>query len=202
MPATHPGKRGRKAEICHRLGVSRSPVADAVARLAAERLVNIVPEAGTFATRLSITDSREGAFIREAIKVAAVEPAAERITEDQLRDGRRNLRRQGAQVEDGDRQGFIAPDVQLHEGMASSTGFPRLAQVKQSGWLSGDRARLLIPPVEDRLQAALEERRAVLATSETRAALAARQALRHQLGQLLTWLAPLVRARPELFAAP
>ena len=197
-----PGDSIRKPEICDRLGVSRSPVADAVARLAADGLVDVIPQAGTFVTRLSMTDIREGAFIREAIEVAAAELVAERITEDQLRDLRRNLRLQEALVADGDRRGFMALDVQLHEMMLSFTGFPRLAQVAQTAWLSVERARQLILPVEGRLQATLEEHRAILAAFESHDPPAARLALRTHLHQLLTYLAPLERAHPELFATP
>lgn len=196
-----PGDSIRKPEICDRLGVSRSPVADAVARLAADGLVDVIPQAGTFVTRLSMTDIREGAFIREAIEVAAAEHVAERITEDQLRDLRRNLKLQEALVADDDRQGFMALDAQMHEMMLSFTGFPRLAQVAQTAWLSVDRARQLILPVEGRLHATLEEHRAILAAFEARDPQAARQALQRHLRQLLTYLAPLERDHPELFAA-
>eukprot|EP00611_Tribonema_gayanum_P013823 TRINITY_DN25040_c0_g1_i1.p1 TRINITY_DN25040_c0_g1~~TRINITY_DN25040_c0_g1_i1.p1 ORF type:complete len:123 (+),score=11.79 TRINITY_DN25040_c0_g1_i1:328-696(+) len=71
-----PGDSIRKPDICSRLGVSRSPVADAVAKLATDSLVDVIPQAGTFVTRLSMTDIREGAFIREAIEVAAAELVA------------------------------------------------------------------------------------------------------------------------------
>ncbi|MFN4203059.1 MAG: GntR family transcriptional regulator [Tabrizicola sp.] len=197
-----PGDSIRKPEICDRLGVSRSPVADAVARLAADGLVDIVPQAGTFVTRLSMTDIREGAFIREAIEVAAAELVAERITEDQLRDLRRNLRLQETLVADDDRQGFMALDGQLHQLMLSFTGFPHLAQVAQTAWLTVHRARQLILPVEGRLRATLEEHRAILAAFEARDPQAARLAVQHHLRQLLTYLQPLERAHPELFAAP
>ncbi len=63
-----PGEILRKPEICEALGVSRSPVADAVARLASEGLVDVVPQAGTFVARFSMEEIREGAFLREAIE--------------------------------------------------------------------------------------------------------------------------------------
>ncbi|WP_205914613.1 GntR family transcriptional regulator [Rhodobacter sp. SY28-1] len=197
-----PGDSIRKPEICDRLGVSRSPVADAVAKLASDGLVDVIPQAGTFVTRLSMTDIREGAFIREAIEVAAAELVAERITEDQLRDLRRNVKLQEALVADGDRQGFMALDAQFHELMLSYTGFPRLPQVSQTAWLSVHRARQLILPVEGRLAATLLEHRAILAAFEERDPDSARLAVQHHLRQLLTYLAPLERAHPELFAAP
>ncbi|MDP3196696.1 GntR family transcriptional regulator [Tabrizicola sp.] len=198
--AYRPGDIIRKPEICERLGVSRSPVADAVARLAADGLVDVIPQAGTFVTRLSMTDIREGAFIREAIEVAAAELVAEQITEDQLRDLRRNLKLQEALVADGDSQGFMTLDGQMHEMMLSFTGFPRLPQVSQTAWLSVHRARQLILPVEGRMQATLEEHRAILAAFEAHDPEAARLAVQHHLRQLLTYLQPLERAHPELFS--
>lgn len=197
-----PGDSIRKPDICDRLGVSRSPVADAVAKLASDGLVDVIPQAGTFVTRLSMTDIREGAFIREAIEVAAAELVAEQITEDQLRDLRRNLKLQETLVEDGDRQGFMLLDGQMHELLLSYTGFPRLPQVSQTAWLSVHRARQLILPVEGRLHTTLDEHRAILAAFEARDSAAARRAVQHHLRQLLTYLAPLERAHPELFAAP
>lgn len=200
--AFRPGDIIRKHEICDRLGVSRSPVADAVARLAADGLVDVVPQAGTFVTRLSMTDIREGSFIREAIEVAAAERVATLITEDQLRDLRRSLRMQEALVADGDQQGFMLLDGQMHEMMLSYTGFPRLPQVSQTAWLSVHRARQLILPVEGRLQATLDEHRAILAAFEAHDPQAARLAVQHHLRQLLTYLQPLERDHPELFSPP
>lgn len=198
--AYRPGDIIRKPEICDRLRVSRSPVADAVAKLASDGLVDVVPQAGTFVTRLSMTDIREGAFIREAIEVAAAEHVAPRITEDQLRDLRRSLKLQEALVADGDAQGFMALDGQMHEMMLSFTGFPRLPQVSQTAWLSVHRARQLILPVEGRLNTTLDEHRAILAAFEARDPQAARRAVQHHLRQLLTYLQPLERDHPELFS--
>ena len=199
--AFRPGDIIRKPEICDRLGVSRSPVADAVPRLASDGLVDVVPQAGTFVTRLSMTDIREGAFIREAIEVAAAELVAQMITEDQLRDLRRNLRMQEALAADGDRQGFMQLDGQMHDMILSYTGFPRLPQVSQTAWLSVNRARQLILPVEGRLQATLEEHRLILAAFEARDPQAARLAVQQHLRQLLIYLQPLEQNHPELFSA-
>jgi DNA-binding GntR family transcriptional regulator len=199
--AYRPGEIIRKPEICERLGVSRSPVADAVARLAAVGLVDVVPQAGTFVSRLSMTDIREGAFIREAIEVAAAELVAEKITEDQLRSLRRNLILQEALVADGDQKGFMLLDGQMHEMILSLTGFPRLPQVSQTAWLNVHRARQLILPVQGRLQSTMQEHRAILAAFEAHDPHVARNAVQQHLRQLLTYLQPLERDRPELFSS-
>ncbi|PLL12469.1 GntR family transcriptional regulator [Tabrizicola sp. TH137] len=197
--AYRPGEILRKPEICEALGVSRSPVADAVARLAAEGLVDVVPQAGTFVARFSMEEIREGAFLREAIEVAAIERVAETITEDQLTQLRRNITVQAALIADGDVPGFYQQDARMHELLLSFTGFRKLAQVSETAWLHVNRARQLILPVPGRIAATLEEHRAILAALEARDPEAARLATRAHLRQLITYLEPLERDRPDLF---
>jgi DNA-binding GntR family transcriptional regulator len=198
--AYRPGEILRKPEICEALGVSRSPVADAVARLAAEGLVDVVPQAGTFVARFSMAEIREGAFLREAIEVAAIERVAATITEEQLTQIRRSITVQGALVADGDIPGFYAMDAEMHELLLSFTGFRRIAQVSETAWLHVNRARQLVLPVPGRVTATLEEHRAILAALETRDPEAARRAVQAHLRQLITYLEPLERERPDLFA--
>lgn len=197
--AYRPGEILRKPEICDALGVSRSPVADAVARLAAEGLVDVVPQAGTFVARFSMQEIREGAFLREAIEVAAIEKVAAEISDAQLQLLRRNLTVQAALVADGDIPGFYAMDAAMHELLLSFTGFAKLAQVSETAWLHVNRARQLILPVPGRVQATLAEHQAILTALEARDPAAAREAIRAHLRQLITYLEPLERDRPDLF---
>lgn len=197
--AYRPGEMLRKPEICAALGVSRSPVSDAVARLQAEGLVDVVPQAGTFVARFSMQEIREGAFLREAIEVAAIERVATRITEDQLQQLRRNLDAQAALVKSGDHAGFYETDAAMHELLLSITGFPKLSLVAETAWLHVNRARQLILPVPGRIEATLAEHQAILAALEARDPVAARRAVQAHLRQLVTYLEPLERDRPDLF---
>ena len=194
-----PGEILRKPEICQVLGVSRSPVADAVARLAAEGLVDVVPQAGTFVARFSMEEIREGAFLREAIELHAIDRVARSITDDQLQLLRRNLTVQAALLADGDIPGFYQSDAAMHELILSFTGFRRLAQVSETAWLHVNRARQMILPVPGRVSQTLEEHRAIIAALEQRDPQAAKDATRAHLGQLIRHLEPLERDRPELF---
>lgn len=197
----NPGEILRKPEICAELGVSRSPVAEAVARLASEALVDVVPQAGTFVARFSMEEIREGAFLREALEVAAIDMVARSITEDQLVQLRRNLRVQEALIEDGDTAGFHQLDAQMHELILSFTGFRRLPTLSETAWVHVNRARQLVLPAPGRVQATLREHHAILAALEAHDHLAARAATQHHLRQLILVLEPLVQERPELFAA-
>lgn len=195
----HPGEILRKPEICAELGVSRSPVAEAVARLAAEALVDVVPQAGTFVARFSMEEIREGAFLREALEVAAVDLVAQSITEDQLVLLRRNLRVQEALIADGDTAGFYQLDSQMHELILCFTGFRRLSTLSETAWVHVNRARQLILPAPGRVQATLLEHQAIFAAIVARNPAAARAATRHHLRQLIPYLEPLVHERPDLF---
>lgn len=194
-----PGETLRKGEICEALGVSRSPVSEAIARLAAEGLVDVVPQAGTFVARFSMEEIREGAFLREAIEVAAVEEIAPRVTEETLVALRRNIRVQRALFEDADFNGFYKLDAEMHELLLAATGFRKLAQVAEVAWVHVNRARQLVLPVPGRVAETLSEHEAILAALEARDAEAARLAMRHHLRQLMTFLAPLEREHPDLF---
>ncbi|MDG2406441.1 MAG: GntR family transcriptional regulator, partial [Paracoccaceae bacterium] len=65
-----PGDHLRKSEICELLGISRSPVSEAISRLTQESLVDVVPQAGTYVARFSMDEIQEGTFVREAIELA------------------------------------------------------------------------------------------------------------------------------------
>lgn len=197
--AFSPGEILRKPEICAALGVSRSPVAEAVARLATEHLVRVVPQAGTFVARLSMGELREGAFLRQALEMAAVERVAETITAEQVIELRRNLRIQAAHVADHDFAGFHQSDAAMHDLVLSYTGFSRLSALADSAWLHVSRARRLLLPSPGRVELALAEHHQIVAALEAHDIAAARLATQHHLSQLMALLEPLAAAQPDLF---
>lgn len=196
-----PGQMLRKGMICAQLGISRSPVAEAVTRLAAEGLVDVVPQAGTFVARFSWDEIREGAFLREALELAAVERVAETITEEQLRLLRRNLTIQEALVADGDIDGFYRLDGEMHALILAFTGFRRIGQIAETSWLQVNRARRLVLPNPGRVGDTLAEHGRIVDALAARDPVAARAATRDHLRQLIHRLEPLEAAHPELFEA-
>jgi DNA-binding GntR family transcriptional regulator len=197
--AYRPGEIMRKSEICNALGVSRSPVSEAIAMLASEGLVDVVPQAGTFVSHFSMDEIREGAFLREALELAAVELVAETVTDAQLVLLRRNMRVQYALVEDGDIDGFYQLDAELHALIMSFTGFRRLSQLAGTSWVQVDRARHLNLPSPGRLQETVQEHQRIVDAIAARNPADARTATQHHLSQLIKYIEPLETERPELF---
>src|ERR1700712_4906511 len=86
-----PGRRLSENQLADLIGVSRTPVRDALARLRDERLVAIVPQLGTFVTYIDEQAIADAHFVREALEVGAIRIAARDADPDQLEDLHRNL---------------------------------------------------------------------------------------------------------------
>jgi len=194
-----PGQIMRKRDICQQLGISRSPVSEAVTRLAADGLVDVVPQAGTFVARFSMAEIREGAFLREALELAAVERVATTITDEQIKLLKRNLRVQQALVDDLDIKGFYECDTEMHNLILGFTNYRRLAAMAETSWLQVNRARQLVLPHPKRIADTLAEHNAIVAALEAHDPQAAREATKDHLQQLLLNLEVLERDRPNLF---
>ncbi len=194
-----PGEIIRKHDICNALGVSRSPVSEALAKLRNEGLVEVVPQSGTFVSRFSLQDIKEGAFLREAIELACIEILASNISEQQLMDLNRNLKLQKVLAESDDYRGFYQLDAKMHGMIMDFTGYKNLAKVTKTGWVQVDRARQLLLPVDGRLKKAFQEHRAVIKALEQNDVALAREKMRTHLNQLILLLTPLEKKHPHLF---
>lgn len=79
-----PGERLQIQDIAVKLGVSLTPVRQAIQRLATEGLIEIQPRSGTYVASLSVSDIEETFDIRCALECLAAEKAVDRITDTEL----------------------------------------------------------------------------------------------------------------------
>jgi DNA-binding GntR family transcriptional regulator len=78
--AIKPGQSIDEDRIGRELGIGRTPVREAIKRLALEKLVNVYPRRGTFASDINITDLSDISDIRAALESHAAGRAAQRLT--------------------------------------------------------------------------------------------------------------------------
>lgn len=197
-----PGAVLRKGALCDQLGVSRSPVAEALGRLSSDGLVDIIPQSATRVSQFFLPELLEENFLREAVEVAAVAQVAADRTDDHLRRLSRNLRFQSLLVEDGDLTGFFDADLEFHEMILSFTGFPKVTLVAEEMTLQLRRARKLMLPEPGRPAQAVAEHRDILKAIEDRDVSGARHATTLHLRQLTQRIVPLERAHPDYFRTP
>ncbi len=120
-----PGRRLSENELAELLGVSRTPVREALARLRDERLVAIVPQLGTFVTLISPAAVEDAAFVREALECAAIRRAVERVgdaSDAALAALQANLAAQERAEQTADADAFDALDDALHRLLAELSG--------------------------------------------------------------------------------
>ncbi len=81
-----PGKKLNERELCETLGISRTPLREALKVLAVEGLIEINPHRGASVARMSELEIRETFELMSGIEAFAGELACERITDQELED--------------------------------------------------------------------------------------------------------------------
>jgi DNA-binding GntR family transcriptional regulator len=196
--AFEPGASLDKAKLCEKLGVSRFPVSEALARLQAQGLVDILPQRGTTVSRIRLSDVRENMFLRKALEAEAVRSLARTIDAGTLDKLKANLAAQKQVVADGDKQHFHTLDLAFHETLLTALGFPRVKAAAESARLALDRVRLLLASPRRNTQTVAEHERVVAALEKRDGALAA-LAMGDHLDQVMTELMSFAAREPQLF---
>ncbi len=109
-----PGERLSETELGDRLGVSRTPVREALGRLRDDRLVEVRPQIGTFVARISPQAVSDAQFIREALECTAVRVSAELAGEESMAQIVENLRAQERAVQRTDIDSWQLLDDTFH----------------------------------------------------------------------------------------
>jgi DNA-binding GntR family transcriptional regulator len=79
-----PGSVINESQLRHELGMGRTPIREALQRLAREDLVTILPRRGMYVPEISLTDLRDIFEAREPIELATARAATERATDDEI----------------------------------------------------------------------------------------------------------------------
>ncbi|WP_348771373.1 GntR family transcriptional regulator [Azospirillum sp. SYSU D00513] len=158
-----PGEPVSEKQIAEAFGVSRTPVREAVLRLADEGLIEIFPQSGTFVARIPVAALTEASVIRKTLEQATVRFAAERATRSQIAALRANLERQHEVDAAGDADGFHQADEALHALIAEIAGYPGFWPIVQQVKVQIDRCRRLTLPVPGRMGTVIAEHEGILA---------------------------------------
>ena len=81
-----PGERLMEIHLANKLGVSRTPIREAIRKLELEGLVNIIPNKGAYVTGISDKDVHDIYMIRSMLEGLCVRWATEHITQEQLEE--------------------------------------------------------------------------------------------------------------------
>lgn len=124
-----PGERLLEVHLAERLGVSRTPIREAIRKLELEGLVLMIPRKGAEVARISQKSLQDVLEVRRALEELAVEIACVRIREDGLKALRQIHARFTATTEHGDVSRITELDVDFHNQIYAATDNQKLVQL-------------------------------------------------------------------------
>ncbi|MGX8012460.1 GntR family transcriptional regulator [Mesorhizobium sp. ORM8.1] len=194
-----PSEALSEQDLAQQLGVSRTPVREALIRLADEGLIDILPQRGSFVAPIRLSDVEEAQFIREALEVSVVQKLAGHGSSDFIAAAKANLAQQAKAVAEGDRELFLELDEAFHRSLCEEVGLPRSWRVIQVVKLQMDRVRYLSLPEPGHLETLLGQHVAIFEAVETGEAKQAGARMAAHLREVLRTVQRLNSARPDLF---
>jgi GntR family transcriptional regulator, rspAB operon transcriptional repressor len=149
-------------ELSQRFGVSRTPVREALIKLAEENLVETYPQYGTFVAPIKLRDVFDSQFVREALECAAIERAIERIDAAQAKALASILDRQRALHRASDSDGFFEADERMHALIMEIAGHPQAWRQVENAKAQMDRVRRLTFRIPKKLSSVIAEHNAIV----------------------------------------
>lgn len=124
-----PGERLMEIHLANRLGVSRTPIREAIRKLELEGLVIMIPRRGAEVAQITEKSLKDVLEVRRALDALCVELACDRINAeetDQLREACEEFERV---TETEDATSIAKADVEFHDIIVHATGNQRLIQL-------------------------------------------------------------------------
>lgn len=157
-----PGAALSEKDLAEQLGVSRTPVREALLRLSEEGLVAIAPQRGTTVTKIRVRQVREAQLVREVLERSllalasrwpqrAASPMLDAIVVEQWR----------AAAAD-DYPGFLDADQSFHAALSALSGFAGVSRLTATARSHLDRVRALSLPESQVIQSRITEHEEIL----------------------------------------
>jgi len=176
-----PGERLMEIQLAERLGVSRTPIREAIRKLELEGLVLMIPRKGAEVAKISEKSLRDVLEVRRSLEELAIELACQRMSEDelmQLEEAQKDFRKA---VESKDVMKIAETDEHYHDIIYFGTGNARLVQILNNLREQMYRYRLEYIKDEDKRQVLLVEHDNILKAVRSRHVAEAKAAIREHI---------------------
>ncbi len=110
-----PGQKVSKKELVQRLGIGDTPVREAILRLQKEGLVQVIPQSGTYISKIDLQEVYEARFVRENIEKLVAQEVCDRITPQQITELENKLKIQQIYFEAKDHDHYFQLDEEFHQ---------------------------------------------------------------------------------------
>ncbi|NMA82681.1 MAG: GntR family transcriptional regulator [Epulopiscium sp.] len=124
-----PGERLMEKQLAEMMGVSRTPIREAIRKLELEGLVVMAPRKGAQVAEITEKDLQDVLEVRAALEALAVRLACEKMKKEELDKLRRTMEEFKEAADAKDVYGMIDKDVEFHDIIFRSTENERLMQI-------------------------------------------------------------------------
>jgi DNA-binding GntR family transcriptional regulator len=195
-----PGSAIQEKDFCASFDVSRTPVREALQRLAEEDLVNIYPQSGTFVSRISFKVAEEGFVIRRALEVESIRKACETATDEGIASLDGIIARMRIILSENRLEDYLDVDDSFHAAIARMSGYPRIWKFIALAKVHLDRMRQLSAPVPGHLAEVTEQHAAIAHALQRRNAMQAELAMRIHLDSSFAVMVGMYEDKAALFS--
>lgn len=124
-----PGERLMELQLASKLGVSRTPIREAIRMLEQEGLAVTIPRKGAEVAKMTEKDMEDVLQVRDALDELAASIACEQITAEELEELRRTMREFEESTKTGDVKRIAEVDVKFHDIIYKATRNPKLENI-------------------------------------------------------------------------
>lgn len=192
-----PGERLMEVQLAEELGISRTPVREAIRKLEQEGYVIMMPRRGTYVSSVSVSDIKEIFEIRTALESLTTSLAAMRIEPDELENLRALLTEIEGHIERRDIDKIVETDIKFHGLLYQVSRNERLVTIISNLKEQLARFRTLSMSYPGRLHATLAEHRAMVEAIAAGDVEAARDAAERHMEQAEATLLKAMRTKKE-----
>jgi GntR family transcriptional regulator, rspAB operon transcriptional repressor len=193
-----PGRSVSENLICRHIGVSRTPVREAIIRLVEDELIEVFPQKGSFVAPIKLSAVRVNHFSRKALELAVLRRAAERWGPAYGSKARFIVDRQGAALGAGDMDEFHALDEAFHRAFCVAADLEGVWTTIQIIKARVDRVHRLAA-VRGRLPMVIAEHNAILDSLDSSDAEGALERLEYHLERAPTMLETMIGTHERYF---
>lgn len=157
-----PGSKVLEGRIADQIGISRTPVREAIRELAAEGFVTLSPNQGVIVRSLSIENIREVLQIHSVLEGLAARLSCEVINEENLKELENYVNKMEKLTNKKDPLAYSEVDLKFHELIVNTCRNKRLIQMRKNISDQAQRYRISSLSIPRRLKESLKEHRKIL----------------------------------------
>lgn len=144
-----PGSKVSESEIAAGLGLSRTPVREALQELSRERIVEIYPQRGSIIALVDYTLVDEARFMRQCLESGVADVLAQRAGSMDFSSLRENLELQEYYFHSGNLEKLLELDNQFHQELYRLAGYENCYRMMAGMYLHFDRVRWMATKAVD-----------------------------------------------------